>query len=349
MKFTAQQIATVVQGQLEGNPDHSVWSMAKIEDAKEGDLCFLANAKYEEYLYTTKASIVLVNDSLELKKEVSCTLVRVKDAYVAFALLLQTYQDITGSKPKELIEQPSFVSPTAKIGNGVYIGAFTYVGDHAVVEDGAQLFPGCYIGNKALIGAKSILYAGVKVYHECTIGERVIIHAGTVIGSDGFGFALEKGSFKKIPQIGNVIVEDDVEIGANSTIDRATMGSTMIRKGVKLDNLIQIAHNVEIGEHTVVAAQAGISGSTKVGKYCMVGGQAGIVGHINIADFTKINAQSGVAKEILNTHTSLTGSPAYDYKSTLKSQVIFRNLPDLQKRVNELEQKLESLLTKQLS
>ncbi len=349
MKFTAQQIATVVQGRLEGNPDQSVWSMAKIEEAKEGDLCFLANAKYEDYLYSTNASIVLVNETLELKKEVSCTLVRVKDAYAAFALLLQTYQDITGSKPKEIIEQPSFIASTAKIGNGVYIGAFSYIGDHAVIEDGVQIFPGTYIGDKVHIGTKSILNAGVKVYHECVIGERVIIHSGTVIGSDGFGFALENGSFKKIPQIGNVMIENDVEIGANSTIDRATMGSTVIKKGAKLDNLIQIAHNVEIGENTVVAAQAGISGSSKVGKYCMVGGQAGIVGHIKIADFTKINAQSGVAKEIVKTHTSLTGSPAYDYKSTLKSQVIFRNLPDLQKRVNELEQKLETLLNKQLS
>lgn len=343
MKFTAQQIATVVSGRIEGNPDVSVWSMAKIEEAKEGDLCFLANAKYEDFLYTTKASVVLVNESLDLKQAVQATLVRVKDAYAAFALLLQTYQDITGAKPKDIIEQPSFISSTASMGEKVYVGAFTYVGDKATIGDQVQLYPGVYIGDGVVVGKGSIVYAGVKIYHDCQIGEGVIIHAGTVIGSDGFGFAMENGAFKKIPQIGNVIIEDHVEIGANATIDRATMGSTVVKKGAKLDNLIQIAHNVEIGEHTVVAAQAGISGSSKVGKYCMVGGQAGIVGHIKIADFTKINAQSGVAKEINETHTSLTGSPAYDYKSMLKSQVIIRNLPDLLKRVNELEQKLNQI------
>jgi UDP-3-O-[3-hydroxymyristoyl] glucosamine N-acyltransferase len=317
--------------------------MAKIEEAKEGDLCFLANAKYEDFIYTTKASVVLVNESLDLKQAVQATLVRVKDAYAAFALLLQTYQDIMGAKPKDIIEQPSFVSTTAKLGEKVYVGAFAYVGDNATIGDHVQLYPGVYIGDGVVVGKGSILYAGVKIYHDCQIGEGVIIHAGTVIGSDGFGFAMENGAFKKIPQIGNVIIEDHVEIGANTTIDRATMGSTVVKKGAKLDNLIQIAHNVEIGEHTVVAAQAGISGSSKVGKYCMVGGQAGIVGHIKIADFTKINAQSGVAKEIHETHTSLTGSPAYDYKSMLKSQVIIRNLPDLLKRVNELEQKLNQI------
>jgi UDP-3-O-[3-hydroxymyristoyl] glucosamine N-acyltransferase len=331
MKFTAQQIATVVSGRIEGNPDVSVWSMAKIEEAKEGDLCFLANAKYEDFLYTTKASVVLVNESLDLKQAVQATLVRVKDAYAAFALLLQTYQDITGAKPKDIIEQPSFISSTASMGEKVYVGAFTYIGERATIGDQVQLYPGVYIGDGVVVGKGSIVYAGVKIYHDCQIGEGVIIHAGTVIGSDGFGFAMENGAFKKIPQIGNVIIEDHVEIGANATIDRATMGSTVVKKGAKLDNLIQIA------------AQAGISGSSKVGKYCMVGGQAGIVGHIKIADFTKINAQSGVAKEINETHTSLTGSPAYDYKSMLKSQVIIRNLPDLLKRVNELEQKLNQI------
>jgi UDP-3-O-[3-hydroxymyristoyl] glucosamine N-acyltransferase len=346
MKFTAQQIAAVVQGEIQGNADVSVWNMAKIEEAKEGDICFLANAKYVDFLYTTKASVVLINSDFELKQDVHCTLVKVKDAYASFALLLQTYQDITATKPKEIIEQPSFIASTASVGEKVYIGAFTYVGDHVQIGANAKIFPGCFLGEKVRIGANTILHAGVKIYHECILGDNVIIHAGTVIGSDGFGFAFENGSFKKIPQIGNVVIEDNVEVGANTTIDRATMGSTIIRQGAKLDNLIQIAHNVELGQHTVVAAQAGISGSTKVGKYCMVGGQAGIVGHIKIADFTKINAQSGVAKEIKQEHTSLTGSPAYDYKSSLKSQVVYRNLPDLLKRMNELENKLNELTSK---
>lgn len=346
MKFTAQQIAAIVNGSIEGNPDEAIWSMAKIEEAREGDLCFLANPKYEDFLYTTRASVVLVNKSLELKQPVKSTLVRVEDAYAAFALLLQTYQDMVASKPKIGVEQPSFVSESAKLGENVYIGAFAYVGDKAVVGDSTRIYPNVFVGDNVRIGKNTILFPGAVVYHDCVIGDHCIIHAGTVIGSDGFGFAMENGSFKKIPQIGNVVIESHVEIGANSTIDRATMGSTRIKSGVKLDNLIQIAHNVEVGEHTVVAAQAGISGSSKVGKYCMVGGQAGIVGHIQIADFTKINAQSGVAKEIKETHKSITGSPAHDYKSTLKSQVIFRNLPELQQRVNSLEQKLNELLNK---
>lgn len=344
MKFTAQQIAAVVKGSIEGNPDQAIWSMAKIEEAKEGDLCFLANPKYEEFLYSTKASIVLVNKTLELKSSVHSTLVRVDDAYAAFALLLQTYQDMVASKPKLGIEQPSFISESARIGQNVYIGAFAYIAEKAVVEDNARIYPNAYIGENVKIGKHTIIFPGAIVYHDCVIGDNCIIHAGTIIGSDGFGFALENGSFKKIPQIGNVIIENNVEVGANCTIDRATMGSTRIKSGVKLDNLIQIAHNVEVGEHTVVAAQAGISGSAKVGKYCMVGGQAGIVGHIHIADFTKINAQSGVAKEVKETHTSLTGSPAHDYKPTLKSQVIFRNLPELQHRINQLERQLSELL-----
>lgn len=346
MKFTAQQIAAVVQGSIEGNPDQSIWSMAKIEEAKEGDLCFLANPKYEDYLYSTQASVVLLSEAVVLKSEVKPTLIRVADAYASFALLLQTYQDMMSAKPKVGIEQPSYISGTAKLGEQVYIGAFASLGENVVLGDGAKIYSNVNIGDNVNIGKNTVIYSGVTIYSDCVLGDHCIIHAGTVIGSDGFGFALENGSFKKIPQIGNVIIEDHVEIGANCTIDRATMGSTRIKSGVKLDNLIQIAHNVEIGEHTVVAAQAGISGSSKVGKYCMVGGQAGIVGHIRIADFTKINAQSGVAKEVKNTHQSLTGSPAYEYKSTIKSQVVFRNLPELQHRVNQLEQKLNELLSK---
>lgn len=343
MKFTAQQIAMLVQGEVVGNENTAVSSIAKIEESKDGDLCFLANAKYEDYLYESKASVVLVNESLVLKKEVSATLIRVKDAYASFALLLKTYEEIMTTKPKEIIEQPSFISTTAKVGEKVYIGAFAYLGENSVIADGAKIYPNTYLGDNVKIGKNTIIYAGVKIYKDCVIGDNVIIHAGAVIGSDGFGFAFDNGTFQKIPQIGNVVIENDVEIGANCTIDRATMGSTIIKAGAKLDNLIQIAHNVEVGNATVIASQAGVSGSSKIGNYCMIGGQAGIVGHIKIADQTKINAQSGVAKEIKEKGTSWTGSPAYDYKSSLKSQVVYRNLPDLQKKVYELEKALNEL------
>jgi len=346
MKFTAQQIATVVHGEVVGDPNATVHSFAKIEESKTGDLCFLANAKYEEYLYTAEASVIIVNASLTLKKEVQATMIKVKDAYAAFALLLKTYQEITSKTAKDIIEQPSFVASTATLAEKIYVGAFSYIGEHAQIAAQVQIFPNCFIGDNVKIGEGTIIHAGVKIYKDCVIGNHVIIHAGTVIGSDGFGFAFENGSFQKIPQIGNVVIEDHVEIGANCTIDRATMGSTYIRKGVKLDNLIQLAHNVEIGENTVVAAQAGISGSTKVGKYCMIGGQAGIIGHIKIADGTKINAQSGIAKEVKEPNTSLTGSPAFDYKSSLKSQVLFRQLPDLAKQINQLEKKVQELSNK---
>ena len=343
MKFTAQQIATLVQGEVVGNETAMVGSIAKIEDSQEGDLCFLANAKYEDYLYETKASVVIVNDTLVLKKEVSATLIRVKDAYASFALILKTYEEYTTAKPKEIIEQPSFISTTAKVGEKVYIGAFAYLGENVVVGENTKIYPNAYLGDNVKIGANTIIYAGVKISKDCVIGDNVIIHAGTVIGSDGFGFAFENGAFQKIPQIGNVVIENHVEVGANCTIDRATMGSTIIKAGAKLDNLIQIAHNVEIGNATVIASQVGISGSSKIGNYCMIGGQAGIVGHIKIADQTKINAQSGVAKEIKEKGLSLTGSPAYDYKSSLKSQIVYRNLPDLQKKIYELEKALNEL------
>lgn len=343
MKFTAQQIATLVQGQIEGDANSKVQSFAKIEESNTGDLCFLANSKYEDYLYTAKASVVIINESLQLKQAVLPTLIRVKDAYAAFAILLQTYQDLTASKPKAGHEEMSYIDVNSVVHETAWVAAFSYISDGAVIGQGTQVFPHAFIGENVKIGEHTIIYPGVKIYKDCVIGDRCIIHAGTVIGSDGFGFAPENGSFKKIPQIGNVVVENDVEIGANCTIDRATMGSTRIKQGVKLDNLIQIAHNVEIGESTVIASQAGISGSSKVGKYCMIGGQAGIVGHINIADGTKINAQSGVAKEIKIPASSITGSPAFDYRSSLKSQVVYRNLPEMQKRIDDLEKKLEKL------
>ena len=344
MQFTAQQIATLLQGRLEGDPTAKVSDVAKIEEAVNGSLCFISNPKYEEYLYTSKASIIIVNESLELTGPVQPTLIRVSDAYSGFAFLLEKYNEIISGGDKTGIEQPSYISPTASIAKDVYIGAFTYIGEHAVIGSGVKIYPGCYIGNNVVIKENSKIYSGVKIYDDSRLGCRVVIHSGTVIGGDGFGFApLNDGTYKKIPQIGNVIIEDDVEIGANTTIDRATMGSTIIRKGVKLDNLIQVAHNVEIGENTVIAAQTGISGSTKVGKNCSIGGQVGMVGHIHIADGTRINAQSGLSKSVINTNTTLNGSPAFEYKSSLKSQAIFRNLPELQQRLQKLEETVQEL------
>jgi UDP-3-O-[3-hydroxymyristoyl] glucosamine N-acyltransferase len=344
MQFTAQQVATLIQGKLEGNPEVKISKVAKIEEAGEGSLSFVANPKYEEYLYTSNASIVIVNDSLELAQPVNATLIRVKDAYIAFAFLLEKYNEIMSGGGKAGIEQPSYIAPTAKIAPDAYIGAFTYIGENVVIGGGVKIYPGCYIGNNVTILEHTKIYAGVKIYNDCKIGNRVVVHCGTIIGGDGFGFApLADGTYKKVPQIGNVIIEDDVEIGANTTIDRATMGSTIIRKGVKLDNLIQIAHNVEIGENTVIAAQTGISGSTKVGKNCIIGGQVGIVGHIQIADGTRINAQSGLSKSVTTPYSALNGSPAFDYKSSLKSQAIFRNLPELQQRIQKLEETIQEL------
>ncbi len=344
MQFTALQIATLIKGKIEGDPEAKVSHVAKIEEATEGSLSFVANPKYEEYLCKTRASIIIVNDSLQLDQPVATTLIRVKDAYSSFAFLLEKYNEIISRSGKHGIEQPSYVSKTASMGKDVYIGAFTYIGENVIIGDNVKIFPGCYIGDNVVINEDSRLYAGVKVYDGCSLGSRVVVHSGTVIGGDGFGFAPQKdGSYKKVPQIGNVIIEDDVEIGANTTIDRATMGSTFIRKGVKLDNLIQIAHNVDIGENTVIAAQTGVSGSTKVGKNCIIGGQVGMVGHIHIADGTRINAQSGLSKSVTIPHLTLNGTPAFDYKSSLKSQAIFRNLPELHQRLLKLEETIEEL------
>jgi UDP-3-O-[3-hydroxymyristoyl] glucosamine N-acyltransferase len=351
MQFTAQQIATMIQGKLEGNPDASVSKVARIEDAAENALSFVANPKYEEFLYTSRASVIIINDTLELTQPLSATLIRVTDAYASFALLLETYQKIMAGSQKTGVEEQAYVAPTAQLGEQVYIGAFSYISDNARIGNNVRIFPGCYIGPNTVIGDNTTLFAGVKIYDNCEVGCHVVIHAGTVLGSDGFGFApLSDQTYKKIPQIGNVVVEDHVEIGANAAIDRATMGSTIIHRGVKLDNLVHIAHNVEIGEHTAIAAQSGISGSTKVGRNCVMGGQAGLVGHIQLADGTKINAQSGVTKSVTVPNSALNGSPAFDYKSTLKSQAIFRNLPDMQQRIYKLEemvQELTALLTPQ--
>lgn len=344
MEFTAQQIAVLINGTIEGNPATAVSGFGRIESASEGQLTFLANPKYEDYLYSTLASIVIVNQKLELSKEVACTLIRVPDAYSAFAILLTEYEKI---KQHQLsgIQQPAFIHPTAKIGNNVFIGAFSYVGENVVIGDNVKIHPQVYLGENVVIDTNSIIFAGVKIYNNCVIGKSVTIHAGTIIGSDGFGFApQEDGSFKKIPQIGNVVVEDQVEIGANCTIDRSTVGSTIIHPGAKLDNLIQIAHNVEIGNNTVIAAQSGISGSTKIGKNVMIGGQAGLVGHLQIADGTKINAQSGVTKSIKSDNTAVSGSPAFDYTQALRSQILMRNLPSLEGRIKELEKIIAELV-----
>jgi UDP-3-O-[3-hydroxymyristoyl] glucosamine N-acyltransferase len=346
MQFSAAQIAEWIQGTIEGNPDATVHSFGKIEEAKAGDLSFLANPKYEPYLYTTEASILILGKKQELKQAVSPTLIRVDEPYLAFAKLLQTYEAFIKGNPIG-IESPSFIHETASLGESVYVGAFAYIGEQTIIGNGSKIHPGAYLGKNVVIGENTTIHAGVRIYHQCKIGNNVIIHANTVIGSDGFGFAPKAdGTLEKVPQIGNVVVEDEVEIGAGCTIDRATMGSTRIRKGAKLDNLLQIAHNVEIGEYTVIAAHTGISGSTKIGKGVMIGGQAGIVGHIQIADGTKINAQSGVSKSIRTPNTAVTGSPAYDYTAALRSQAIARNLPEMEKRLQELEAQLKALLNK---
>lgn len=334
----------LINGKIEGDPNASVGSFGKIEEAVKGQLSFLANPKYEEYLYTTAASVIIINEGQELKQSINATLIRVPDAYTAFASLLAKYQEIAAQQLTG-IQEPSYIAKTASLGQNVFVGAFAYLAEGVVIGNNVKIHPHVYLGNNVKVGDNSILNPGVKIYHDCVIGTHVTIHGGSVIGSDGFGFAPQSdGSFKKVPQIGNVVVEDYVEIGSNATIDRATIGSTIIRTGAKLDNLIQIAHNVEVGHHTVIAAQAGVSGSTKIGSHVMIGGQAGIVGHIQIADGAKINAQSGVSKSIKNPGGAVTGSPAFDYTSALRSQALSRNLPELERRLKELEELVKHLL-----
>jgi UDP-3-O-[3-hydroxymyristoyl] glucosamine N-acyltransferase len=328
MQFSAAQIAALVNGKLEGNPEVVVNNFGKIEEAKAGQLAFLANPKYEEYLYSTRASIVIVNDNQVLKEKINATLILVPDAYLAFASLLSKYQEMMNQQLTG-IQEPVYISKTASLGENAYIGAFAYIGNNVKLGKNVKIYPQSYIGDDVRIGDHTVIYPGVKIYHRCVIGEYVTIHAGSVIGADGFGFAPQSdGSFRKIPQMGNVVIEDYVEVGSNATIDRATIGSTVIGKGVKLDNLIQIAHNVEIGSNTVIAAQSGVSGSTKLGKNVMVGGQVGIVGHIQIADGSKINAQSGVTKSMKTPNSAVTGSPAFDYTSALRAQAAARKLTE---------------------
>jgi len=342
MEFTAKAIAEFLQGEVVGDADVKVNNVAKIEEATPGTLAFLANPKYNKYLYTTEASIVLINKDMELEKDVSATLIKVENAYESFAKLLELAEQ---AKPvKQGISELAYIEDSAKIGDGVYIAPFVYIGENVTVEDHVKLFPHVFIDDQVTIKKNSTLNAGVKVYHECSIGENCIIHAGAVIGSDGFGFAPDENNvYRKIPQLGNVVLEDNVEIGSNTTIDRATMGSTFIKKGAKLDNLNQIGHNVYIGENTVIAAQSGIAGSTKVGKNCQFGGQSGIAPHIQIADGVKITPQAGIPNTIKEPGSIVMGTPAFNIREFQRSFIVYKQLPDLFKRVKELENEIKRL------
>jgi len=342
MNFTAAVIAEFLKGEVEGNPEASVNDISKIEEGKPGTLSFLANPKYEKYIYDTEASIVIVNADFKLQKEISATLVRVENAYESFAALLRLYEQ---SKPRKSgISQMASISESASLGKELYVGDFTVVSEQASIGDGVQLYPQVYVGDKVKIGEGCILHPGVKIYEGCEIGAFCVIHAGAIIGGDGFGFAPnQENNYEKIPQVGKVIIEDHVEIGANTTVDRATMGATILRKGVKLDNLVMIAHNVEVDENTVIAAQSGISGSTKVGKNCMFGGQVGLIGHIKIANGVKIAAQSGITKDIKEEGIVIQGSPAFEFGPYQRSYLLFRNLPKIKAQINELEKKVEGL------
>ena len=340
MEFTAKQIAELIQGRVEGDENASVNTFAKIEEGKPGAISFLSNPKYTHFLYDTQSSVVLVNEDVVLDKPVSTTLIRVKNAYESVAKLLQLYDSM---KPKKTgIDPLAFISPTAKIGKDCYIGAFTYIGDHVEIGDQSQIYPHVVIEDSAKLGCGNLIYPNVSIYHDCRIGDHVTIHSGSVIGADGFGFAPGTEGYDKIPQIGIVVIEDCVEIGANTCIDRSTMGSTIVHKGVKLDNLVQIAHNVEVGENTVMSAQVGVAGSTKIGKWCMFGGQAGFAGHITVGDKTFIGAQCGVNSSVKG-NQSMIGSPAMEPKNFFKSSVIFKKLPEIYKQLNDLQKEVDEL------
>ncbi len=342
MRFTAHTIANFLGGTVEGNSEVEVTGVSKIEEGVSGTLSFLANPKYENYLYTTKSSIVLVNQELKLNKPVGCTIVRVDDAYKAFASLLELYQQ-SKSEPVG-IDKMSSIDDTAQIGENVYIGTFSVISKNAKIGNNVKIYPQVYIGNNVVVDDFTILYSGVKIYEDCKIGKNCVIHSGVVLGADGFGFApQENDEHKKVPQVGNVVIEDYVEIGSNTTIDRATMGSTIIRKGAKLDNLIQIAHNVEIGERTFIAAQTGVAGSTKIGKNCLVGGQVGFSGHIQIADEVKIGAQSGIQSSIKEKGAVLQGAPAISLMNFQKSTIVFKSLPELRQEIIRLRNEVEQL------
>ena len=342
MEFNATTIAGFLKGEIVGDPDIKVNTIAKIEEGHTGALSFLANPKYEHYLYTTKSSVVLVNRSFVPSGKVEATLIMVENAYESFASLLQL---VDQARPrKKGVHPTAVIESTTTVGKEVYIGPFVYVGENCRIGDECALYSHVSIGDNTQVGKKCTLNPGVKIYHDCVVGENCTIHAGTVIGSDGFGFAPQsENEFMKIPQLGNVVIEDNVEIGSNVSIDRATMGSTVIRKGVKLDNLIQVGHNVEIGENTVIAGQTGVAGSAKLGRNCMIGGQVGIAGHLKIADGTKIGAQSGIPSDVKKENTILLGYPAIDHRDFMRCSIVFKKLPELKEKIEELEKQVELL------
>lgn len=338
MKFTASQIAGILEGDIIGNPDIEVSKLAKIEEGEEGALTFLANPKYTQFIYDTKASITIVNKDFNPESELDTTLIKVEDAYKAFSKLLEYYNQVKMNKNG--IEQPCYISESASYGENIYLGAFSYLGENVKIGNNVKIFPNSYIGDNVTIGDNVVVFSGAKIYSECVIGNHCVVNSGAIIGADGFGFAPnEKGEYTKVPQTGNVILEDYVDIGAATTIDRATLGSTVIRRGVKLDNQIQIAHNVEIGRNTVIAAQTGIAGSTKIGENCQIGGQVGIVGHITIGNNVKIQAQSGIGRNVKDNEV-LQGSPALPYGDYNKSYVYFKNFPKIVKDISNLDKKI---------
>jgi UDP-3-O-[3-hydroxymyristoyl] glucosamine N-acyltransferase len=341
MEFTAKQIAELLNGTVEGNPEVKVSRLSKIEEGTPGSLTFLANPAYTSFAYTTKASILIAGNDFQPENAITPTIIRVENAYAGFAKLLEAYNTI--QRNKSGIEPYSYIDESATLGSNIYVGAFAYLGKNVKIGENTKIYPNCYVGDNCIIGNNTTLFPGVKVYSDCVIGNHVTLHSGVVIGADGFGFSPNsENNYQKVAQIGNVIIEDHVEIGANTTIDRATLGSTIIHKGVKLDNLIQVAHNVEIGENTVIASQTGIAGSTKIGKNCMIGGQVGINGHIIIADGTKVAGQSGITAST-NENEILQGTPAFGIGEYKRAYVVFKRLPELEKKVNTIEKSISSL------
>jgi UDP-3-O-[3-hydroxymyristoyl] glucosamine N-acyltransferase len=350
MEFTVSQIAVMLGGEVKGNGADKVKMLAKIQDAKKGQIAFLSNPKYEQYIYTTQASAVIVNKDFVPKKEIASSLILVDDPYLSFTLLLEEYHKLI-SFQKSGIEQPSYVGENTTTGSNIYRGAFSYLGNNTRIGDNVKIYPHVYIGDNVVIGNNSIIHPGVKIYNDTRIGNNCVIHSGTVIGSDGFGFApQEDGTYKTIPQLGNVVIEDNVAIGGNTVIDCATLfgDSTFIRKGVKLDNLIQVAHNVEVGQNTVIAAQTGISGSTKIGDSCIIAGQVGVAGHLTIANNTSVGAQSGILKSIKDEGEKILGAPAFDVKEYFKTYAVFKRLPDINVRLRELERKIATLTSERV-
>lgn len=345
MNFSAKQIAEYLGGTIDGNPDAEVRTFAKIEEGTEGAISFLANPHYAHYIYDTASSVVLVNKDFQPSREVKATLVRVDNAYESIAKLLTLYQSMRQKRTG--IHPLACIAPTAEVGEGSYIGPFAYIGEGAKVGKGCQIYSGVVVEERASVGEDCLIYPNVSIYHDCKIGNRVVLHSGCVIGADGFGFAPTAEGYEKIPQIGIVTIEDDVEIGANTCVDRSTMGTTVVRHGVKLDNLVQVAHNCEVGANTVMSAQVGVAGSTKIGEWCMFGGQVGIVGHAVIGDHVMTGAQAGIAGSIPKGHVTIQGSPAIDYRNFMRSSVVFKNLPQMQRELDALKKEVELLKGKQ--